>query len=761
MRRPEKNKPTSNKSWGKGQKCQRCGSNENHSRQDCPAKDAECHKCKKRGHFQRVCRSKAASQLSEVESSLPNDVFLGEIAEGNNNPWRAEVEVMGHEITFKVDSGADVSVIGEAVYKRYLSKIPLKKSSKRLFGPCRSPLNCLGEMTVELKSGSRSCQEQIFVLSNLETPLLSRNASAKLAKIAKIDTLSDGDEVKQKFPKLFSGLGCLDGEFDIKIKPEASPCQVTAPRRIPLPLMPKVKAELDRMTDMGVIEPVEMPTEWCSPIVVVPKPDGKVRICGDFVQLNKAVLREIHPMPTTDQTLGKLAGAKVVSKLDANCGFWQRKLTESSRLLTTFITPWGRYCFKRLPFGISSAPEHFQKSMQEILKNLEGQECQMDDILVFGETQEEHDKNLDAVLNTLQDANVTLNPDKCLFSQSEVRFLGHLVGKDGIRVDPAKVAAIREMAEPSDVSDLRRFLGMANQLGKYIPHLAEMSQPLRELLKKDIVWMWGAAQRTAFQTIKDCLSSTPCLAIYDPSVETTVSADASSYGMGAVLTQKQTNGCWKPVAYVSRSLTPTERRYAQIEKEALAITWACERLSDYLIGKTFHVETDHKPLVPLLSSRNLEEMPPRIQRLRMRLLRYDFTISHIPGKDLATADALSRAPLVDTPNRQLEEETDLYVNHIFMYLPASDNKINEIKEKQQSDEVCRLLMNYVQNSWPQRSSVPSAVKPYWQVKDELTLINGLLVKGERIVIPAEMRLEMLDRIHDGHLGITKCRERAK
>lgn len=197
-------------------------------------------------------------------------------------------------------------------------------------------------------------------------------------------------------------LGCIDGEYEIKMTPSLELFNQTTPRRVPIPLLPKVKEELDRMEAMGVIEEVDTPTEWCSPIVAVPKPNGQVR-------MNKAVLRENHPMPTTEQTLGKLVGAKVISKLDANSGFWQRKLKDSSKLLTTCITPWGRYCYRRLPFGISSAPEHFQKSMQRILQDLPGVECQMDDIILYGANQAEHDERLEAVLTRLQWAKVTLN----------------------------------------------------------------------------------------------------------------------------------------------------------------------------------------------------------------------------------------------------------------------------------------------------------------------------------------------------------------
>ena len=314
----------------------------------------------------------------------------------------------------------------------------------------------------------------------------------------------------------------MEGEYEIKLTPSHKPFNQTTPRHVPIPLFPKVKEELARMEAMGVIEKGDAPTEWCSPIVVVPKSNGKVWICGDFIQLNKAILCENHPMPTTEQTLGKLAGAKVISKLDANSGFWQRKLKDSSKLLTTFITPWGRYCYTRPPFGISSAPEHFQKSMQRILEGLPGVECQTDDIIVYGANQAEHNERLEAVLIRLQEANVTLNGEKCEFSKATVKFLGQLVGKEGIRADPGKVFAVKHMAEPTDIHELRRFLGMVNQSGKYIPNLAELTHPFRELLSKRNAWVWGPPQHHAFSVVKEKLNSAPGLAIFDPALETSV-----------------------------------------------------------------------------------------------------------------------------------------------------------------------------------------------------------------------------------------------
>ncbi len=246
-----------------------------------------------------------------------------------------------------------------------------------------------------------------------------------------------------------------------------------------------------------------------------------MRICTDLTELNKSVMREKHTLPSVESTLGQLAGARMFSKLDSNAGFWQIPLSKDSSLLTTFITPFGRYCYNRLCFGISSAPEHFQKRMSRILEGLEGVLCQMDDVLVWGATQAEHDERLWRVLSRLQGANVfiTLN-DKCEFSKRKVKFLGQIIGKSGVSADPDKMEAVRAMKEPCTISEVRRFLGMVNHLGKFVHHLAEKAQPLRDLLKKSNMWVWGPQQQEAFERIKVDLTTPPGLALYDSNKET-------------------------------------------------------------------------------------------------------------------------------------------------------------------------------------------------------------------------------------------------
>ena len=399
--------------------------------------------------------------------------------------------------------------------------------------------------------------------------------------------------------------------------------------------------------------------------------------------------------------------------------------------------------------------------MSEILGDIRGVVCLIDDILVCGTTQTEHDERLRAVLSRLSKAGVALGRYKCEIDTNSVKFLDtnsvKLVDERGVRPDPEKVRAIQQMKTPTTVSELRRFLDMINQQNKFSPHLADQTKPLRDLLSKKNQWQWGQAQQQAFDRLKKELSS-EVLALYNVEYETILSADASSYGLGAVLRQRQPDDTLRPIAYVSRALTETEQRYAQIEKEALAVTWACERFQGYLIGTQFKVETDHKPLVPLLSSKALDSVPVRVQRFRLRLMRFDFTVTHVPGAELHTADTLSRAPVSEPSENKLTCETSKFVQAIIENLPASEDRLRAIKEQQEQDNDCQKLKKYCLG---QTIEWTSQLKRYYHVRDELTVAEGLLLRGARMVIPANMRAEMLEKIHSGHQGMTKCRQRAR
>ena len=376
---------------------------------------------------------KKVGEISCPEVEFEGDFFLGQLidvdmVEGNSKEsWKVELKLNDRAVKFKGDTGADVTVIPPNVYHSLVPKPPLSECTKTLMGPCKHKLCCLGNFTAQFcENENVSIKELIYVVKDLERPLLGRDAAEELKLINRVDIVSSDDHKTRmtiKHPQLFTGLGQVKDSYTITLKEDAIPFAISVPRKVPLPLYQKTKEELDRMLETGVISPMDQPTDWCAPMVVTPKSNGKVRVCVDLSKLNEFVRRENHPLPAVDTTLGRLAGSTVLTKLDANSGFWQIKLAWESRPLTTFITPWGRFCFNVLPFGISSVSEKFQKTMNQILFGLEGVECNIDDVLVHGKDQQQHDERLGAVLKRLLEAGVTLNLDKCVFSTKQVKFL--------------------------------------------------------------------------------------------------------------------------------------------------------------------------------------------------------------------------------------------------------------------------------------------------------------------------------------------------
>ena len=318
-------------------------------------------------------------------------------------------------------------------------------------------------------------------------------------------------------------------------------------------------------------------------------------------------------MKTIEEIVAEIPGAKVFSTLDAKSRFWQIKLSEESSKLCTFNSPFGRYRFTRLPFGIKSAPEIFQRTMSQLLDDIQGTEIVVDDILVWGRDVSEHDARLKQVLNRAQEVNLKLNLDKCHIRKAEVSHIGHCITKEGLKPDPEKIRAVQEMQRPQNLKKLRTFLGFKQYLAKFMPSMANVSAPLRQLLEKNIEWHWDKEQEESFNALKSMASCTPVLGYYNHEKSITLSVDTSSKGLGAVILQEG-----KPIAYASRALTPTQERYAQIEKETLAIVYGAQKFHQYIFGKSVEVQSDHKPLEHIFS-KPLHQAPLRIQKMLMSL----------------------------------------------------------------------------------------------------------------------------------------------
>ena len=384
----------------------------------------------------------------------------------------------------------------------------------------------------------------------------------------------------------------------------------------------------------------------------VVKRDGTIRVCGDYkLTVNQAAQVDVYPLPLVDDLFASLAGGKSFTKLDLAHAYQQLLLDDDSRCYVTINTHKGLFRYTRLPFGVASAPAIFQRIMDSILRDLPHVCVYLDDILVTGESEAAHLCNLATVLDRLESAGIRLKREKCAFMLPEVEYLGHRISARGLQPLASKVRAISEAPTPTNVSQLKSFLGLLNYYGQFLPDLATLLAPLYELLQSTRRWSWDKSQSRAFELAKKALTTSSLLTHFDPKKPVLLSCDASPYGVGAVLSHCMKDGSEQPIAFASRTLSVAEKNYAQLDKEALAIVFGVKRFHQYLYGRKFSILSDHKPLQYLLGeTKGIPTMASaRLQRWALTLSAYDYTIGYKPGDQHANADALSRLPLPDHP----------------------------------------------------------------------------------------------------------------
>ena len=402
--------------------------------------------------------------------------------------------------------------------------------------------------------------------------------------------------------------------------------------------------------------------------------------------------------------------------------------------------------------------------MHELIEGMPQVKVIADNFVVVGkgdtieEANSDHDKNLEAFLRLCDEKGLKLNAEKLKLRQPEVSFIGHIATGEGLKVDPAKVKAIREMPAPTDKAGVQRLLDLAQYLGKFLPHLSDVTKPLRELTQQDVEWAWGEPQKMALGSLKDAVTRTPVLCYFNVKENVTLQCDASQSGLSAALLQ---NG--QPIAYASRALTPAETRYTQIEKELLAIVFACERFNSYIYGlEGIKVESDHKPLESIFL-KPLHAAPQRLQRMPLRLQRYNLVIQYKKGKEMYLADTLSRAPLPDISSCEFVHELE-EIDHKEL-LPVSSEQWQWMKHSAADDPVLQELCNVIQCGWmtlkESKAEISPCLIPYYDSRDELTVQGDLVFKGHQLVVPLCLRKEMMEVIHASHIGIEGCLQRAR
>ena len=678
------------------------------------------------------------------------------------------VRASGADLEMEVDTGAASSIISATTYRRLWSKdhAPiLHPTKKRLCTYTREPLDVVGVIHVTASYQSQTAELELIVVAGEGPSLFGRDWLRVLRldwehlnTIQSAVTESLQPLLKRHAEVFKDELGLVrDAPDKIHVDPSVQP-RFCKPRTVPYALRGKVEQELERLERTGIIEPVQF-SEWAAPIVPVVKGDGSVRICGDYkVTVNQAAKIDTYPLPRIDDLLALLGRGKSFTKLDLAHAYLQIPLDEESKQYAVINTQKGLYKYNRLPFGVSSAPSIFQRTMEGILRGIPKVCVYIDDILVTGETDQEHLSTLDKVLTRLAEAGLKLKQQKCHFLKPSVEYLGYNISAEGLRPTAEKVRAMAEAPAPQNVSQLRSFLGLVNYYSKFLPQLSSLLAPLYKLLQKKSTWTWGPEQQKAFQEAKAQLTSSCLLVHFDPDRELILACDASPYGVGAVLSHRMDDGSDKPIAFASRSLAPAERKYAQLDKEGLAIVFGVKKFHHYLFGREFTIYSDHKPLQHLFSEfRPVPAMASaRIQRWALTLSAYKYTITYKPGADHANADVLSRLPLSEVPSDiPLPGETILLMDT----LQGSPVSATQIKQWTDRDPVLSTVRKMVLQGWQHTDD--TKLLPFSRRKDELSVQDGCILWGSRVIIPQTGRVRVLEELHQGHPGISRMKSLAR
>ena len=579
-----------------------------------------------------------------------------------------------------------------------------------------------------------------------------------------------------EFPSVFDNqVKAMDGEqFHIALTDEAKPFCVKTPRAVPFAYRDKLKAELETLQEQGIITPVTYPTEWCAPIVVTPKKESdSIRMCVDLTHLNRYVKRERYHSATPAQAVADITAekAKVFTTIDAKKGYHQCPLDETSQDLTTFITPFGRFKFLCAPYGIASISKHYNRRMDEAFTGLPGFRRVVDDIVIYDSDRTQHTQHVRQFLQRCAEKRITLNLSKWKFAQSTVSFADFHLSSAGYRIDPSITQAIESFPTQTSRTDLRSFIGLVNQLSSSTSSISDLLSPLRPLLSTKNEFVWSEEFDQAFKTIKTSLVSAPTLSYFDLSKPTRLCTDASRRGLGFILQQK-TGDIWSLVQAGSRFLSDAETRYAIIELELLAVTWAITKCHLFLAGLPhFTVVTDHHPLVPILNNHRLDEFEnPRLQRLKTKTMGYNFTTKWIKGALNNAPDALSRNPASDPQPHEMLAESDID-NSIAISsaeiramtdLNQESLRLQDMRKIAEDDLQYQRLMHYIVHRFPKhRRQLPTDCRRYWNVRHNLSIDYNLILLGCRLLIPTEMRRDVLSQLHESHQGMIRTKERAR
>ncbi|XP_055906656.1 uncharacterized protein K02A2.6-like [Eupeodes corollae] len=679
-------------------------------------------------------------------------------------------------LKFQIDTGTTRSIIGRSGYRMLGSPYCKQIADVQLSSYGGGRLKLLGECEVSLLWSGKVINEKILVVdsdcgSNLVgidwLDKMGFQVSVKAVNISSNLPISI-KELCAKFSQLFEpSLGCcFNYQAHLELLPDAKP-KFVPPRTIPFALQEATKQELERLVQAGILNPIQR-TQWATPIVVVPKRKGTVRICGDFkVTINPQLVVNRHPIPRTRELFHKLRNGKLFTKIDLSDAYLQIELDAESKKLVVINTPFGLYQYQRMPFGINSAPGEFQHVMEQILIGLPVG-IYLDDLLVTGENDEEHLANLNAVFSRLQANGFRCNIDKCDFARHEIEYLGHSISASGIRPLEDRLLAIKEQSSPTNLKELEAVMGKFNYYNQFIANFAQVAGPLNSLRRKGVSFRWSSKEEEAFNSLKMSIVNATRLVHFNEDLPIILATDASSYGIGAVISHRFPNGLEKPIAFASKTLNIHQKSYSQIEKEALSIIYGITKFHQYLYGRSFELLTDHKPLTTLFNpNKKLPEMTlQRLQRWAILLMGYNYTIKYRPTAKHANADSLSRLPVGPDENFDQREESCCEIREIYDdVLESHPINLKLLRQHSDRDSTLTAVGKYIKNGWPTHLKAEERyLQAYFIKRHSLTIHQGITLLNAnypRVVIPKTLQEKTLKVIHDGHWGSSRSKQLAR
>ena len=759
-------------------KCKICGYT-NHEESECRFRTYSCNKCKRKGHLAKMCTANKGDKVSNnsniknevnyISDSINNELSLYFCSkDSGTNPIKLDVLMNGIPLVMELDSGASVSAISSSLYERLFSNCQLIKTDLILKSYSGNAIIPIGKIQVNIKYNNKSELLEIFVINGGGPPILGRNWM-KIFKV-KFEGLNlikgvdkNVEQIVSKYPEVFDDqIGRFKNhKVSLKLKENTTP-KFFRPRRLPFAIKDKVEKEILKLVDLKILEPVNY-SEWGTPIVPILKKNGEVRICGDYkVTLNSQLCVDKYCLPKIDELFTKLHGGVEFSKIDLAMAYQQIELDDNSKDLTTISTTKGLFKYTRLVYGLAPAPAIFQRIIENLLANIDGVVVFMDDVLVTAKNREQHVTRLETVIKRLHKVGFKVSKEKCEFFAKSINYLGHTIDKDGLHMDKRRVQAILDLRSPNSVKELQSFLGIVNFYRNFMPNLATKASTLYDLLSKDRNFEWAQEHNDCFENIKRMLVSNQVLAHYNPDIPIKLVVDASPTGVAAVLLNVYDSGVERPITFASQRLSATEMKYAQVEKEALAIMFGVKKFHQYLYGRPFILVSDNKPLVSIFGSKR--GIPPmsanRLQRYALFLSGYQFNIEYVNTKK-NIADYLSRSPLdPGMEDREHLETADAYINYVKEMQNTLPITLDHVRLQIEKDENLVKVRQYIIDGWPDKID-ENILKPYFIRKDELSVESDCILWGLRLIIPEGLRKTVLSEIHKTHLGIVKMKGLAR